>query len=588
MAVGTGALGQFALGQAGGTIANDLTIGSPDLGTPSASVYYPLTASNLTTGSPSLDTPSAAVNYHLTANDFATGSPVLDTPAAAVFHALTASDLTTGSPTLDSPSAAVFYALTASGLTTGSPVLDTPAASVFYVLTATDFATGSPVLGTANIVLGGQFIAVDLETGDPVLDSPTATVFYALTAVNLATGAPVLDTPTLHPSVQLVANDFAPGSPVLATPSASVFHSLTAADLATGSPVFGAPVLLKILAATNLTTGSPDLGTPAAAVVYIASGVTPGAPVLDTPTLTVHYEVVPVDLDTGSPELGTPTYHDTFSFEVEDLETGVPELGQPALSFEPVPRAENLIDLDATLLDPIYASLIGTPARLFPISGAPVDVMAINHTNGVEVFTDLLSVGTVRPAIDVRLSELALHDLVREDLIGGQVALYPDTPEQEIWDIENIANRPGIWGEGSGELRLLLMDPVTEPAVMPASDFDILLDPIYASFIAHPARIYPGSGDLSQVDLLCINHTEGVAVFDKTLGVNTLRPHVDVRVKELATYGVGRRDLNGGQVLLWPGTARQQLWNIEDVGVRPGMFGERFGELRIFLMDRQA
>lgn len=305
------------------------------------------------------------------------------------------------------PVRAYGYCCMPSGLDTGAPVLDTPAASVFYALVAADLTTGSPELGTPAM----GFPIDDLVTGPPALDSPVLTVFYALVALDLAPGAPELD----------------------------------------------APGLILGLVALDLAPGSPDLDSPALAVTYVALDLTTGAPDLGTPPLSTHYALFAFDFETGSPELGTPGFF--VALIAVDLETGAPELDAPACSFVVMPRAEFLIDLGETLLDPIYQSMISVPARVFPVtSGLPaIDLLVINHTNGVVVQFGI-GVQTVRPAVDVRVRELNTYGVTREDMTGGQVMLWPDTDREELWDIETVFPRPGIWGEPSGELRFYLMD----------------------------------------------------------------------------------------------------------------------------------
>lgn len=400
---------------------------------PTKAYGYCCMPSPLETGSPVLDSPTASVFYNLTASDLTTGSPSLGTPSASVFYSLTASGLTTGSPDLGTPAAAVFYGLTASPLATGSPSLDTPSASVFYSLTASALATGSPELGTPSLSTGNQLTVSDLVTGSPELGSPAAAVFYPLTASSLATGSPALDAPAL-------------------------MFGLAAGDLATGSPEFGAPFLTDFLEASDLATGSPEFGTPALVITYAVNGLTTGSPDLGSPPLSHHYALFVFDLETASPGLDQPLpFVSAFAL---DLETGAPEIESPVcFPHDPPARPELDLNLSDALLDPIYASVASNPVRIFPSTPGlpPMDMSCMNHTNGIQISFGL-EVQTIKPAVDVRLRELALYGVVREDLTNGQVMLWPDTAAQEVWDIEDVLPRPGIWGEASGELRLFLVD----------------------------------------------------------------------------------------------------------------------------------
>lgn len=405
--------------------------------TPPTQAYgYDLVALALAPSAPALDTPSATAFYPLTASDLATASPALDTPTLSHNYSVTANDLATGSPVLDAPSASVYYPLTATDLATGSPALDTPNASAFYPLVASDLVTASPVLGTPSLSLGTTIPADDLETGSPVLDTPAAAVFYALTA-----------------------NSFTPSSPDLDEPA--LMYGLVAVDLDTGAPDLGEPIVPTLLFPVDLETGAPVLGTPGLATLIIpVLDLITGAPVLDTPTLSHHYSLFVFDFETASPDLDAAIYRPSFMLLAVDLEPGAPDLGLPECDHQVGPRPELLAsNIDDLLLDPIYASIIGHPARLFPgVGGLPaIDLTVINHTEAYE-FDATIGVETIHPHVDVRVKELAIYGVERRDLNGGQIMLWPDTAIQELWNIEDVGVRAGIWGEPSGELRIYLMD----------------------------------------------------------------------------------------------------------------------------------
>ena len=77
-------------------------------------------------------------------------------------------------------------------------------------------------------------------------------------------------------------------------------------------------------------------------------------------------------------------------------------------------------------------------------------------------------------------------------------------------------------------------------------DFDALvLDPVYATF-GEPAVLTLRS---ASYDLTVIDHTKGVAVEDGGIGLQTIRPAVDVRRSALAALGIAVADLVGGQVV---------------------------------------
>ena len=87
----------------------------------------------------------------------------------------------------------------------------------------------------------------------------------------------------------------------------------------------------------------------------------------------------------------------------------------------------------------------------------------IDKTAGVESASSPTSfVTTLRPAADVRATELAGLQLTRKDLTDGQLAPAPDAPPGTLggntWRIERVEPRPGPQGEASGEYRMFLMD----------------------------------------------------------------------------------------------------------------------------------
>jgi hypothetical protein len=78
-------------------------------------------------------------------------------------------------------------------------------------------------------------------------------------------------------------------------------------------------------------------------------------------------------------------------------------------------------------------------------------------------------------------------------------------------------------------------------------DFDALvLGPVYDAF-GEPAILTVGS---VSYNVTVIDHTAGVEVEDSGIGLQTIRPAVDVRRSTLAALGIAVADLPGGVVLL--------------------------------------
>ena len=101
-------------------------------------------------------------------------------------------------------------------------------------------------------------------------------------------------------------------------------------------------------------------------------------------------------------------------------------------------------------------------------------------------------------------------------------------------------------------------------------DFDALvLGPVYDAF-GEPAVLTIGS---ASYNVTVIDHTAGVEVEDSGIGLQTIRPAVDMRRSALTALGIAIADLPGGQVLL--GTI---AWRIKTV-IENGL------ELRLIVMQ---
>ncbi len=101
-------------------------------------------------------------------------------------------------------------------------------------------------------------------------------------------------------------------------------------------------------------------------------------------------------------------------------------------------------------------------------------------------------------------------------------------------------------------------------------DFDALvLGPVYDAF-GEPAVLTIGS---ASYNVTVIDHTAGVEVEDSGIGLQTIRPVVDLRRSALLALGIAIADLVGGEVLL--GTI---AWRIKTV-IENGL------ELRLIVMQ---
>lgn len=78
-------------------------------------------------------------------------------------------------------------------------------------------------------------------------------------------------------------------------------------------------------------------------------------------------------------------------------------------------------------------------------------------------------------------------------------------------------------------------------------DFDVLvLGPVYDAF-GEPAVLTLSS---ARYDVSVIDHTEGVEVEEGGIGLQTIRPAVDLRRSALTALGIAIANLVGGEVAL--------------------------------------
>ena len=103
-----------------------------------------------------------------------------------------------------------------------------------------------------------------------------------------------------------------------------------------------------------------------------------------------------------------------------------------------------MIDFDTLVLGPAYGSF-GQPAVL-TIGQASFDLPVIDNTRGVTVDeAGSIGVQTIRPAADVRRSDMTRLGFTARDLVDGEIA-FGDTS----WIIKTVL-------EQGQELRLILI-----------------------------------------------------------------------------------------------------------------------------------
>jgi hypothetical protein len=237
--------------------ADDITSGTPVLGTPTAARIPNLAADDITSGTPVLGTPTLGQKHDLTANDITAGAPVLGTPTVGVKHNLVADDITSGTPVLGTPVLAedAGDACTADDIVSGTPVLGTPTVGQAHGLTADNIVSQSPALGTPTLGVIHNLLAENIVTGSPVVDAAILGQEHDLTADNILSGTPALGTPTAAVIRDLTANDITAGAPVLGTPTVGIAHNLVADNITAGGAVSEDKILMSLEGETFLKAG---------------------------------------------------------------------------------------------------------------------------------------------------------------------------------------------------------------------------------------------------------------------------------------------------------------------------------------------
>ena len=106
-------------------------------------------------------------------------------------------------------------------------------------------------------------------------------------------------------------------------------------------------------------------------------------------------------------------------------------------------------------LDAIYASPIAVDAQIEPgTGGTAANIRVIDKTDGIEISDGgQASTMTIKPAVNVRMTELAVNSLGKDDVDGGVIVL-----NSKRWTVEAHLMRPSPDGEAAGEIILLLTD----------------------------------------------------------------------------------------------------------------------------------
>lgn len=110
------------------------------------------------------------------------------------------------------------------------------------------------------------------------------------------------------------------------------------------------------------------------------------------------------------------------------------------------------MEFNNTLYAPVYDAF-GVEVELACLFGAKYKLTAIDKTAGIEVGASSVDVGTIRPALAIRASELNDLGLRPHDLEEAIV-----TMNGKEWTIKTTLMRPSPNGEKDGEIYAILMD----------------------------------------------------------------------------------------------------------------------------------
>jgi hypothetical protein len=112
-----------------------------------------------------------------------------------------------------------------------------------------------------------------------------------------------------------------------------------------------------------------------------------------------------------------------------------------------------MIDFSSLLYAPIYR-VFGVPATFACLYGDRVELMVIDQTSGVEVAdASAINVKTIRPAVTLRMADLAEKGFDAADLEGARLVLG-----DRVWRVKATMPKPAPGGEAEGELYLFLIE----------------------------------------------------------------------------------------------------------------------------------
>ncbi|HMF50555.1 MAG TPA: hypothetical protein VK603_18015 [Candidatus Saccharimonadales bacterium] len=109
-----------------------------------------------------------------------------------------------------------------------------------------------------------------------------------------------------------------------------------------------------------------------------------------------------------------------------------------------------------------------------------------------------------------------------------------------------------------------------------------LFDPIYLA-LGVQAIVTPGATS-TPVEMLAMDQTAGIIVTEGKLGIQAIKPACSLRARELTANNLQPSDLKDGTITLWPDTADEQTWRIENYSIKPSPTGNLAGEVQLILI----
>lgn len=186
VSMATFAIGDVASAGTDALLANDVSSGTPTVGTPAIGQIHVIAANDVASGTPSVSTPALGQKHALLANDVAASAPSVTSPAIGQVHGLLADDVATGAPSVTTPAIGQVHVLDGADIASGTPTVSAPALGTdgTDALSAEDISSGVPTVGTPTLGQVHALLAESVSAGVPSVSSPALGSTAASTATS--------------------------------------------------------------------------------------------------------------------------------------------------------------------------------------------------------------------------------------------------------------------------------------------------------------------------------------------------------------------------------------------------------------------